>query len=201
MWHRLRRKLWSRNRNPSVSVRYPVLSCNNKRHSDTFVFNPSSVGNIHDLGVNSEAGVARVEHSIEFNSQFVSSSTWSANKYHSHFLSHSTFLKVIFFTFLNFVYFYHFPSSVAGISILISSPSLQITLELSYAFPSQIQEKIFHYSKNIRGSPYSRGVSRVWQAGHVPWAPLAGGFWFVWVSTFRIDTFLLILTYVYISVY
>jgi hypothetical protein len=29
-----------------------------------------------------------------------------------------------------------------------------------------------------------RGVSRVWQAGHMPWAPLAGGFWFVWVSTF-----------------
>jgi hypothetical protein len=21
-----------------------------------------------------------------------------------------------------------------------------------------------------------RGISRVWQAGHVPWAPLAGGF-------------------------
>jgi hypothetical protein len=29
-----------------------------------------------------------------------------------------------------------------------------------------------------------RGVSRVWQAGHMPWVPLAGGFWFVWVSTF-----------------
>jgi hypothetical protein len=51
-------------------------------------------------------------------------------------------------------------------------------------------------------STRNRGVSRIWKAGYVPWTPLAGGFWFVWVyQHFRIDTFLLILMYVYISVY
>jgi hypothetical protein len=40
------------------------------------------------------------------------------------------------------------------------------------------------YYTNMFSNITLRGVSRVWQAGHVPWAPLAGGSWFVWVSTF-----------------
>jgi hypothetical protein len=71
--------------------------------------------------------------------------------------------------------------------------NLQLVIEVEQMFSPGMRSRLrgqlvtiyatYNLSDRHR-SRLSSGVSRVWQAGHVPWAPLAGGFSFVWVSTF-----------------
>jgi hypothetical protein len=86
----------------------------------------------------------------------------------------------MFLPFLCCIYVQCFRFEVVFLSLLC----ITLTLIFTRNKPQHKKHESNNCIPNIPCECRSRGVSRVWRAGHVPWAPLAGGFWLVWVSTF-----------------